>query len=67
MAKQFDDLLTAEGVAEILGRHPRTVLALARSGALPAVRLGYKTVRFRPEDVRAFIDERVVVGKAAPL
>jgi excisionase family DNA binding protein len=58
-----DDLYDADRVGEILGKHPRTVLRLAREGELPAVRLGYKSVRFRPEDVQWFIDRHVVGGR----
>jgi excisionase family DNA binding protein len=59
---QVAQLLNADGVGEILGKHPRTVLRLARDGELPVVRLGYKSVRFRPQDVQEFIDRHVVVG-----
>jgi excisionase family DNA binding protein len=58
MAQELQPLLRAEQVGKILGKHPRTVLVLARSGALPCVRLGHRTVRFRSEDVQAFIEKR---------
>lgn len=62
MGQQLEELLTAEQVGEILGSGHRAVLTLARTGDLPVVRIGYRTVRFRPEDVRRFIDERVVAA-----
>lgn len=49
-------LLTAGDVAEILGKHPRTILILAERGELAAIRLGHRTVRFRPGDVEDYID-----------
>jgi excisionase family DNA binding protein len=53
---ELPKLLTAAEVAEILGKHPRTVLVLAERGELTAVRLGHRTVRFHPADVEAYID-----------
>jgi putative molybdopterin biosynthesis protein len=53
-------LLTAEDVGAILGRHPRTIHVLARSGELASVRIGRRGVRFRRADVEAFIDRHVV-------
>lgn len=56
-------LLTAEDVAEILGKHPRTVLQMAVAGKIPAIRLGHRTVRFLKSDVEEFIDaHRAVVA-----
>lgn len=56
MQQEFEKLLDAEAVGEILGRHPRTVLNLARDGLLPSVRLGGRGVRFTIKDVQAYID-----------
>lgn len=54
-----DQLLSAEEVATMLGYEDRhSVYALKRKGALKAVSLGDKTVRFRRGTVRAFIQER---------
>ena len=52
-------LLTAEEVGHILRIHPKTVYAWARSGILPAARLGPATVRFRPEDVDRLVADRL--------
>lgn len=49
------ELLTAEEVAERLEVSPRYVLRLAREGRLPRVKLSHKCVRFRPDDVRAYV------------
>ncbi len=53
------ELLTAEAVAKVLGRHPGTVLRMAREGELPHVFLGGHGIRFREEDLEAFIAGRV--------
>jgi excisionase family DNA binding protein len=49
-------LLNADQVGEIIGRHPRIVLDLARRGELTAVRLGHRTIRFQESDVQDYID-----------
>lgn len=49
-------LLTAEDVARLLGKHPRTILVMAGTGELAAIRLGHRTVRFSPSDVEDYID-----------
>lgn len=48
-----ETLLEAEDVAGLLKVHKQTVYDLARSGRLPAVKIG-KVWRFRPSDVSAF-------------
>jgi len=53
---ELPKLLTAADVAQILGKHPRTVLVLADRGELTAVRLGHRTVRFQASDVQDYID-----------
>lgn len=55
MSVMVPDLLTPEQVGERLGYTPRYVLRLAREGKLPRVKLGRRSVRFRPDDVRAYI------------
>jgi excisionase family DNA binding protein len=56
MGTELSKLLTKEAVGEILGKHPRTVIGLAKAGELPAIRLGRRTVRFDPADVQDYID-----------
>lgn len=52
-------LLNAQQVRDMLGlRHVNTVYALARSGELPRVVISARAIRFRPEDVEAFIAGR---------
>ncbi len=61
---ELPQLLTADDVGKILGRHPRTVINLARDGELRAIRLGHRTVRFEPRDVEAYIAEHRVAASA---
>jgi len=49
-------LLTRPQVAEILSVSVRTVDELIHTGDLPVVRLGGKSVRFRPAAVQLFIE-----------
>jgi len=51
-------LLRAAEVAELLAVSIRTVWDYRARGALPAILLGPGTVRFAPEDVARFIQER---------
>ena len=54
----MDQLLNARSVAELLGVNVAQVWKLARLGQLPAYRLGYRTLRFKPEDVERYIESR---------
>ena len=49
-------LITTEAVAERLSVDPKTVRALVDDGALRAVRIGKRCIRFDPQDVEAFIE-----------
>jgi excisionase family DNA binding protein len=51
----LEPLLTAPQVAELLSASESLVYALRRAGKLRAVRVG-TLLRFRPADVRAYID-----------
>lgn len=64
MEPELPELLTAEDVAQLLGKHPRTVLQMAVAGKIPAIRLGHRTVRFHPDDIRGYIDAHR--AKASP-
>lgn len=57
-------LLTYKQVAEALQVSDRTVFALAKTGALKAVRFGH-SVRFDRRDLEAFIDNAKGSGGAA--
>lgn len=50
------ELLTIADVAALLRCHRRTVGYLVRDGKLTAVRMGHRTVRFLPSDVRDYLD-----------
>jgi len=50
-----EQLLTAEQVAQLLQVPVKSVYDLG----IPRVRVGKKRIRWRPGDVRAFIDRRV--------
>jgi excisionase family DNA binding protein len=52
-----EPLLRPEAVARLLACSPKTVYAWAAGGLLPSVRLG-RLVRFRPVDVRRFVEAR---------
>jgi excisionase family DNA binding protein len=52
---QFEPLLSDEQAAQLLGLHAKTVQRLARTGALPAVRIG-RYWRFRASALDGWID-----------
>jgi excisionase family DNA binding protein len=62
MALSVPQLLTPEEVGLILGRHPKTVLALFNRGELAGIRLGARSVRFDPADVQDYIDAHRTVA-----
>ncbi len=43
----FDELLTAEQLAEKIGLHPGSILRMARDGRIPSYRSGHQVVRFK--------------------
>jgi excisionase family DNA binding protein len=53
-----EPLLTPDAVARVLACSPKSIYVWAARGALPSVRLG-RLVRFRPSDVRRFIESNV--------
>ena len=54
----MDPLLTAKDVAGILRVHQNTVYEMARKGEIPSVRAYGKGLRFREEDIRAWLEKR---------
>lgn len=54
-----EPLLTADAVADLLACSAKAVYAWASQGELACVRLG-RLVRFRPADVRRFVDSRTL-------
>ena len=61
----MEPLMTADQVAAALGVHRKFVYARVHAGALRGYKLGPQ-YRFRPEDVRAFVEASVAAPDAAP-
>ncbi len=57
-------LLTARHVAEVVGVSPETILRWVRRGDLPAIRLPGGAVRFRPDEIEAWLAERTTAKVA---
>gem|GEM_PF-1574627 len=53
-----DELLSYKDVARLLCCSVRTAWSLAASGAIPRVRLGPRLVRFRRQDILAYVDRQ---------
>jgi excisionase family DNA binding protein len=60
-----EPLMTADEVAAVLGVHRKFVYARHHSGELRGYKLG-PHYRFRPSDVRAFLEASVAPADAAP-
>jgi helix-turn-helix protein len=59
-----EPLVDVHVVAAYFACDEATVYRLARRAALPAIEVAPRVLRFRPNDVRAFLEERV--RRAAP-
>jgi excisionase family DNA binding protein len=59
-----EPLVDAAAVAEFLGVDKTTIYRMAATAALPAIEIAPRVLRFRPEDVRAFVEART--RKASP-
>lgn len=59
-----EPLVDAGVVAAYLSVDPATVYRLVERGALPAIRIAPRVMRFRPEDVRSYLAQNT--RKAAP-
>jgi excisionase family DNA binding protein len=57
-AGMTDRLLTARAVAELLDVSSETVLRWARRGELPAIKLPGGAIRFREDELEAWLSER---------
>ncbi len=53
-----DRLLTAREVAALFGVCPETVLRWTRRGELPAIRLSRGALRYRPDELEAWLEAR---------
>src|SRR5262245_4098004 len=51
-------LLSVQDVADFLAIDRSSVYRLAHAGSLPAVDVSPRHIRFRPSDVRAFVERR---------
>jgi excisionase family DNA binding protein len=60
-------LLTAREVAESLSLTPETVLAWQRDGKLPAIKLPSGQIRFRADEIDAWLDGRATSVIGQPL
>ena len=60
-----EQLLTARVVAQQLGLTTETVLAWVRDGKLPAFRLPGGAIRFRPDDLEAWLEQRATSRQGA--
>jgi excisionase family DNA binding protein len=54
---QMTRLLTAFDVSEMLGITPYHVYRLAKEGTLPSYKFSSKNVRFKQEDIDAYIED----------
>ena len=62
----MDPLLTAKAIAKVLGVHPRTLSRLAQSSSFPQpIRFG-RSLRWRADQVLAWLMSRVQVPSPAP-
>jgi excisionase family DNA binding protein len=57
VASSIQPLLTPEEVASLLGVSRLFVVRQSRAGRIPAIKIG-KVYRYRPESIRAWLDER---------
>jgi len=53
-----EPLVSADAVAAFLSIDTATVYRLARNATLPAIQVAPRVLRFRPEDVRAYLERR---------
>ena len=58
-----DRLLTARAVADLLDVSAETILRWTRRGDLPAFRLPGGAIRFREDEVDAWLEERATTGR----
>lgn len=58
-------LLTARHVAELLDVSPATVLRWTRNGDLPAIRLPSGQIRYRQDELDAWMAERATPNRGA--
>jgi excisionase family DNA binding protein len=59
-------LLTAREVAVLLRVSPETVLRWTRAGQVPAIRLPGGALRYRQDELKAWLEARATPGRGAP-
>ena len=59
-------LLTAREVADLIGVSAETVLRWTRRGELPAIRLPGGAVRYREDELDAWLEERATLTRSLP-
>jgi excisionase family DNA binding protein len=58
-------LLTGRQVADQLGISTKTVLRWALEGELPSIRLSNRAIRFRPDQLEQWLDQRATPAQGA--
>ena len=58
MSYEFEPLIDSDEAAGLLGIHPKTLQRIARSGQVPAIRVG-KFWRFRKGELNAWLGSGV--------
>jgi excisionase family DNA binding protein len=58
----FERLLSSGQAAALLGIHPKTLVRLARSGEVPAIRIG-KHWRFRASLLDAYVADQLLLTR----
>jgi excisionase family DNA binding protein len=64
MKYEFEPLVDADEIAELLRLHPKTVRLKARQGEIPAHRIG-KFWRFRKSEIDCWLRSEVDCGRYA--
>ena len=60
-----EQLLTARTVAETFGVSTETVLRWARTGRLPSITLSSRAIRFRADEIEAWMAERTTPARGS--
>ena len=58
MKYEFEPLIDCDEAAQLLGLHPKTVQLMARSGKIPAIRVG-RFWRFRKSEIDHWLRSEV--------
>lgn len=63
----MEKLLTANDVAEILGRRRKTVYDLVWRREIPALKINKKMLRFDPKDIQKWLDSKKTTAGLDPV